>query len=85
MPKPPRIPNPVAVVVGQVLGKHYYNHHRLNTLFIEKGAPGDPPPGNCELKCTDWLKRVSADDSADASKEQPQVLGSLQECRKDRG
>jgi len=62
----PRIPNPVAVVVGQVLGAHYYSHRHLNNLFVEKGAPGDPPEGNCEDKCIDWLKRASADPSVDA-------------------
>ena len=62
----PRIPNPVAVVVGQVLGCHYYSHRRLNNLFVEKGAPGDPPVGNCEDKCIEWLKRTSADATVDA-------------------
>ena len=62
----PIIPNPVAVVVGQILGQHYYNHARLNALFLEKGAPGDPPEGNCADKCGDWLKRASADPGVDA-------------------
>jgi hypothetical protein len=61
-----RIPNPVAVVVGQVLGAHYYSHRRLNNLFMEKGAPGEPPEGNCEDKCIAWLKRASGDDAIDA-------------------
>jgi hypothetical protein len=63
---PSRIPNPVAVVVGQVLGAHYYNHRRLNNLFVEKGAPGERPEGNCEDKCIEWLKRASTDESVDA-------------------
>lgn len=62
----PRIPNPIAVVVGQVLGAYYYNHRRLNNLFIEKGAPGDAPEGNCEDKCIEWLKRASGDQTVDA-------------------
>jgi len=62
----PRIPNPVAVVVGQVLGAHYYSHRRLNNLFVEKGVPGDRPDGNCTDKCVEWLKRSSADASVDA-------------------
>ena len=61
-----RIPNPVAVVVSKVLGAHYYNHRRLNNLFVEKGAPGEPPEGNCEDKCIAWLKRTSGDDAIDA-------------------
>lgn len=50
------IPNPVIAVVADVLGRHYYNHTRLNTLFAEAGAPGDAPPGNCVTKCEQWLK-----------------------------
>ena len=62
----PRIPNPVAAVVGEVLGSYYYSHRRLNTLFMEKGAPGDPPDGNCCDKCVQWLKRASSDPTVDA-------------------
>ena len=62
----PRIPNPVAAVVGEVLGSHYYSHRRINVLFMEKGAPGDPPVGNCVDKCTAWLKRASNDPDTDA-------------------
>lgn len=62
----PRIPNPVAAVVGEVLGSYYYNHRRLNTLFMEKGAPGDPIEGNCCDKCVRWLKQASADSTEDA-------------------
>jgi hypothetical protein len=51
-----RIPNPVIAVVAEVLGGHYYNHTRLNTLFAEAGAPGEAPPGNCVTKCEQWLK-----------------------------
>ncbi len=60
--KPPnqiQIPKAVSAVVGQVLGSHYYNHRRLETLFEEAGAPGDPPEGNCETKCIDWLRRCN--------------------------
>jgi hypothetical protein len=62
----PRVPNPVAIIVGQVLGNHYYSHRVLNTLFMEHGAPGEPPEGNCQDKCTAWLKRTSADETVDA-------------------
>lgn len=62
----PRIPNPVAAVIGEVLGDHYYHHQTLNNLFWEKGAPGDPPEGNCVQKCVAWLKRASQDPKVDA-------------------
>lgn len=61
-----KIQNPVIAVVGEVLGLHYYNHSRLNTLFTEHGAPGDPPPGNCVQKCQDWLKRCNDVPNIDA-------------------
>jgi hypothetical protein len=35
-----RIPNAVAMVVGEVLGTHYYHHSTLETLFSEKGCAG---------------------------------------------
>jgi hypothetical protein len=62
----PRIPNPVAMIVGQVLGAYYYNHRSLDTLFMEKGAPDEPPEGNCQAKCTKWLKRASDNPDCDA-------------------
>lgn len=60
------IPSAVCSVVGRVLGDTYYNHTRLNALFYEAGAPGDPPHGNCVGKCTSWLKRCNADPAIDA-------------------
>lgn len=78
----PRIPNPVAVVVGQVLGAHYYSHRRLNNLFVEKGAPGDPPIGNCEDKCIEWLKRASAETTVDALSVLGGVLEELMEVNR---
>jgi hypothetical protein len=59
------IPNAVCAVVGDVLGSHYFNHTRLNTLFMESGAPGDPPEGNCVNKCTSWLKRCNTEGGID--------------------
>jgi len=44
------IPNPVIAVIAEVLANHYA-HSRLNTLFMESGAPGDPPAGNKVNKC----------------------------------
>jgi hypothetical protein len=61
-----RIPNPVIAVVADVLGGHYFNHTRLNTLFAEAGAPGDPPEGNCVQKCDRWLRRCNEDPDVDA-------------------
>jgi len=60
-------------VVAEVLGKHYYSHSKLNTLFMEAGAPGDPPEGNCVNKCLLWLKRTNSDPSVDPLK----VLGGV--------
>lgn len=59
------IPNPVIAVVAEVLGEHYYSHSKLNTLFMEAGAAGDAPDGNCAQKCMSWLKRTNADSAAD--------------------
>jgi hypothetical protein len=42
------IPNSVIGAVSQVIGAYYYCHSRLNGLFMESGAPGDEPLGNCE-------------------------------------
>jgi hypothetical protein len=52
------IPNPVCAVVGGVLDS-FNTHADLDTLFPEKGAPGEPPPGNKIYKCTNWLKRCN--------------------------
>lgn len=60
-----KIPNPVVAVVADVLGEHYYNHGKLNTLFMEAGAPGTPPEGNCVQKCLSWLNRVNTDTEVD--------------------
>lgn len=57
------IPNSVIGAVAEVLGSYYYSHTRLNTLFMEHGAPGDPPMGNCVTKCSAWLKRCNNDTS----------------------
>lgn len=67
------IPNSVIGAVSEVLGAYYYSHSRLNSLFMESGAPGDPPEGNCVTKCSSWLKRCNSDSSV-----QPlEVLGAI--------
>src|SRR5580698_1976356 len=70
-----KLPGPVIVVVSNVLGDHYYSHRRLESLFAEKGAPGDPPPGNCVEKCTAWFKLSGEHPTADAAS----VLGGVLE------
>jgi len=63
----------VIAVVAEVLGGHYYNHSKLNTLFMEAGAPGEPPEGNCVQKCLAWFKRVNESPDVDPLK----VLGGV--------
>jgi len=60
------IPNSVIGAVSSVIAAHYYSHSKLNGLFMESGAPGDIPEGNCEKKCSNWLKRCNDDSSVDA-------------------
>lgn len=57
------IPNSVIAAVSDVLGGYYFSHSRLKTLFMENGAPGDPPMGNCVTKCSAWLKRCNDEDN----------------------
>lgn len=59
------IPTPVMAAVAKILGDHYYSHTKLNTLFMEAGAPGDVPPGNCTEKCFSWFKRCNEDHSVE--------------------
>ncbi len=63
------------MVAGEVLGLHYYHHATLDTLFMESGAPGDPPEGNCVLKCQRWFSRCNENPSIDPFK----VLGCVLE------
>jgi hypothetical protein len=57
------IPNSVIGAVSAVIAAHYYSHSKLNTLFMESGAPGDAPDGNCETKCSNLLMRCNEDPS----------------------
>ena len=59
------IPNPVIAVVAEELGEHYYSHSKLNALFMEAGAPDDPPGGNCVQKCLSWFKRTNDNPASD--------------------
>jgi hypothetical protein len=68
-----KIPNAVIGAVASVIAGHYYSHSKLDTLFMESDAPGDVPEGNCEKKCSNWLKRCNDDPSVDAL----EVLGAV--------
>ena len=68
-----QIPNSVIGAVASVIADHYYSHSKLDTLFMESGAPGDVPEGNCEKKCSNWLKRCNEDPKTDAL----EVLGAV--------
>ena len=48
-------------IVGSVLGRFVYHHKSLESLFYQAGAIGEVPPGNCVIKCQDWLKRMHTD------------------------
>jgi hypothetical protein len=61
-----KIPNSVVGAVASVIGAHYYSHSKLDSLFMESGAPGDVPAGNCEAKCSAWLRKCNEDPSVDA-------------------
>ena len=68
-----KIPNSVIGAVSSVLAEHYYSHSTLNSLFMESGAPGGAPEGNCETKCSSWLRRCNDDSTVDPM----QVLGQV--------
>jgi hypothetical protein len=68
------IPNSVIGAVSSVIAAHYYSHRVLNSLFMEAGAPGDVPDGNCETKCVRWLKRCNDDPTVNAIEVLGQVL-----------
>jgi|EndMetStandDraft_7_1072992.scaffolds.fasta_scaffold34931_4 virulence-associated protein VapD len=62
----PQFPDAISAVVDEELGAFYYSHRKLETLFLEHGAPVDVPEGNCSGKCTTWLKRAARDPQSDA-------------------
>lgn len=74
-----KIPNSVIGAVASVISAHYYSHSRLNSLFMESGAPGDAPIGNCEAKCAAWLRRCNDDPPVDAFVVLGQVIQSFME------
>jgi hypothetical protein len=44
------IPKPVATIVGEQIGAHYYDYRELETLFWEAGAKGEPHLGIAQKK-----------------------------------
>ncbi|WP_133625218.1 abortive infection family protein [Erwinia sp. LJJL01] len=61
-----KIPNSVIGAVSAVIAAHYYSHTTLESIFMESGAPGDVPLGNCETKCSNWIKICNDDPDTDA-------------------
>lgn len=68
-----KIPNSVIGAVSSVLAEYYYSHSTLNSLFMESGAPGNVPEGNCETKCSSWLRQCNDDPAVNPL----QVLGQI--------
>jgi predicted nucleotide-binding protein len=71
-----QIPNAVVAVVGDVIGA-IYSHSTINTLFMESGFSGDPPPGNCIVKSQAWIKRAHDDRSRHPFDALGELLGNL--------
>ncbi len=69
-----QIPKSVIDLVSEVLGWHY-THRAMESLFLECGAPGEPPIGNKVDKCSAWLKLTNTDASIDSLR----ILGKLLE------
>ena len=58
------LPIPVCVVVGEVIGLHYFRHRIIDSLFAEAGAPGQPPEGSCVSKAQAWLRLLNDSNSS---------------------
>jgi hypothetical protein len=56
----PAIPPSVIGTVSPILA-FAYTHSELNNLFMSAGFPGDPPEGNKQDKCRNWLRRANAE------------------------
>ena len=48
-----------------MIGRYYYHHATIETLFAEARAPGEIPDGSCETKSVTWLKRAASSDRVD--------------------
>ena len=55
-------PRPLASIVGEILGEHYYHHQTIETLLYECGASGEVPEGSCTKKISSWLLREGESD-----------------------
>ncbi|MBL8885226.1 MAG: abortive infection family protein [Phycisphaerales bacterium] len=69
--QPEKIPVPVIAVVADELANRY-SHTKLDLLFHEHGAPGEPPPGNKIDKSSQWLRAINT-----RSNDPLAVLGAL--------
>lgn len=61
----PQIPKPLSAYLATVIAQRN-THGTIDTKFQMYGAPGDPPTGNKEQKCLQWLDRAALDPSCDA-------------------
>lgn len=59
-------PRPLAAVVGEIIGSHYFHHSTIESLFYEAGASGEVPEGSCVKKVTEWLVREGKRDPGKA-------------------
>jgi hypothetical protein len=50
-----QIPHPLIAVVAEVFSDQY-THTQINSRFYYAGFPGDPPEGNRQESCHDWLR-----------------------------
>jgi hypothetical protein len=80
---PNAIPNTVVAVVADVVGKHYNRHKTLDSIFEQAGAPGEPPEGNCVLKCKAWMMRTNTTPGTDPMKVLGLVIEEFMDVRAD--
>ena len=52
------IPKKVLATVSNILADAF-SHPQINDVFASAGAPGDPPGGNKNVKCRNWLRRIN--------------------------
>ncbi len=65
VPAKPQIPKPLTAFLASVLSRRN-THGGIDVKFQMHGAPGDPPVGNKEQKCLQWLDKASLDPDCDA-------------------
>ncbi len=61
----PQIPKPLSAFLATVFAQRN-THGTIDTKFQMYGAPGDPPVGNKEQKCLQWIDRAALDPTCDA-------------------